>query len=80
MDHAKEKEDVKRCETFAFKYYMNRAADHCLWIVFCLYFRIRKFKPLIIFYGCTARFVSDLLGNSEDRFSHVVANNNVFEF
>ena len=28
------------------------------------------FKPLAIFYGCTARFVSDLVGNPEDRFSH----------
>ena len=28
------------------------------------------FKPLAIFYSCTARFVSDLVGNPEDRFSH----------
>ena len=28
------------------------------------------FKPLAIFCGCTARFVSDLVGNPEDRFSH----------
>ena len=28
------------------------------------------FKPLAIFYGCAARFVSDLVGNPEDRFSH----------
>ena len=27
-------------------------------------------KPLAIFYGCTARFVWDLVGNPEDRFSH----------
>ena len=27
------------------------------------------FKPLAIFCGCTARFVSDLVGNPEDRFS-----------
>ena len=27
-------------------------------------------KPLAIFCGCTARFVSDLVGNPEDRFSH----------
>ena len=32
-----------------------------------------NFKPLAIFCGCTARFVSDLVGNSEDRFSHDVA-------
>ena len=31
---------------------------------------IRTFKPLAIFCGCTARFVSDLVGNSEERFSH----------
>ena len=29
----------------------------------------RNFKPLAIFYGCTARFVSDVVGNPEDRFS-----------
>ena len=32
--------------------------------------KIRNFKPLSIFCGCTARFVSDLVGNPEDRFSH----------
>ena len=31
---------------------------------------IRNFKSLTIFCGCTARFVSDLVGNTEDRFSH----------
>ena len=31
---------------------------------------IRNFKPLTIFCGCTVRFVWDLVGNSEDRFSH----------
>ena len=30
----------------------------------------RNYKPLAIFCGCTARFVSDLVGNPEDRFSH----------
>ena len=29
---------------------------------------------LAIFNGCTARFVSDLVGNSEDRVSHNEAN------
>ena len=29
-----------------------------------------NFKPLAILCGCTARFVSDLVGNPEDRFSH----------
>ena len=28
------------------------------------------FIPLAIFFDCTARFVSDLVGNPEDRFSH----------
>ena len=27
-----------------------------------------NFKPLDIFCGCTARFVSDLVGNPDDRF------------
>ena len=31
---------------------------------------IRNFKPLAILCGCTAEFVSDLVGNLEDRFSH----------
>ena len=35
-----------------------------------LYFLNLNFKPLIIFCGCTARFVSDLVGNPEDQFSH----------
>ena len=30
-------------------------------------------QHLAIFYGCTARFVSNLVGNPEDRFSHVAA-------
>ena len=29
-----------------------------------------EIKPLAIFCGCTARFVSDLVGNPEDPFSH----------
>ena len=32
-----------------------------------------EIKPLAIFCGCTARFVSDLVGNPEDRFSHDAA-------
>ena len=35
-----------------------------------LLFLIRNFKPLTIFCDCTDRFVSDLVGNPEDRFSH----------
>ena len=31
------------------------------------------FKPLAVFYGCIARFVSDLVGNPEDRFSRYPA-------
>ena len=50
----------------------NRAADQhiCLcYIVVSLYApRIRNFKPLFVFCGCIARFVSDLVGNLEDRF------------
>ena len=30
---------------------------------------MRNFKPLVIFCGCAVRFVSDLAGNPEDRFS-----------
>ena len=32
------------------------------------------YKPLTIFCGCTARFVSDLVGNPKDRFSHDTTN------
>ena len=38
-------------------------------VKFLLYIN-RNVKPSAIFYGCTARFVSDLVGNPEDRFSH----------
>ena len=40
-------------------------------IVRCIHFL--NFKPLAIFSGCTAQFVLDLIGNSEDIFSHDVA-------
>ena len=40
------------------------------WIVQSLYCLYPNFKPLAIFCGCTARFVSDLVGNPEDQFSH----------
>ena len=33
----------------------------------------RNFKPLAIFCGCTAGFVSDMVGNPEDRFSRDTA-------
>ena len=35
--------------------------------------QIRNFKLVVIFRGCTDRFVSDLVGNHEDRFSLVAA-------
>ena len=38
-------------------------------IVQYLHFLKPNFKPLAILCGCTARFVSDLVGNPEDRFS-----------
>ena len=52
---------------------VNRTADKCL----CFHYidsithlppKTGSFKPLATFCGCTARFVSDLVGNSEDRF------------
>ena len=52
----------------------NREADQC----FCFRYtdttipllsKIQNFKPLAIFCDCTAGFVSDLVGNPEDRFS-----------
>ena len=35
-----------------------------------LFFLNRNLKPLAIFCSCTAWFVSDQVGNPEDRFSH----------
>ena len=32
--------------------------------------QILNFKPLAIFYGCTAQFVSELVRNPKDRFSN----------
>ena len=37
----------------------------------CTYFR--NFKLLAFFCDCTDRFVSDMVGNPEDRFSRVAA-------
>ena len=34
---------------------------------------IQNFEPLAIFSDCVARFVSDLVGNPEDRFSDLAA-------
>ena len=35
--------------------------------------KFKTSKPLAIFGGCKAQFVSDLVGHPEDRFSHDVA-------
>ena len=52
----------------------NRTADQRLCFrykdVQSLFFLNPKFKPPTIFCGCTDRFVSDLVGDPEDRFSH----------
>ena len=42
-------------------------------IVLSLYFLNPKFQALAIFFGCTARFVSNLGGHLEDHFSRDVA-------
>ena len=47
----------------------RRRADQRLCIPFIDTYLIQNFKPLAIFCECTARFVSDLVGNPEDRFS-----------
>ena len=44
-----------------------------------------KFKALAVLCSCTARFVSDLVGNPEDRFSNneaqmILAKNHVLDF
>ena len=54
----------------------NREADQRLCFRYIastipLLLKIQNFKPLTIFYGCTAQFVSDLVGKPEDRFSHI---------
>ena len=36
-----------------------------------------NFKPVVIFCGCTAWFVFDMVGNAEDRFYHDRAEINV---
>ena len=41
---------------------------------------IRNFKPLAIFSGLTARFLLDLVGNPEARFSHNEAQMVVLQF
>ena len=60
------------CENKAVWY---RPADQCL----CFHYidssipllpKYEIFKPIAIFFGCTAWFVSDPVGNPKDRFSH----------
>ena len=48
----------------------NREADQRLCFRYTESTIIRNFEPLAIFCGCTARFLSNLVGNPEDRFSH----------
>ena len=47
----------------------NHAADQRLCFSLYVKYNLRKFMPPAICCGCTARFVSDLLGNPENRFS-----------
>ena len=63
----------------------NRETDQRLYffatkIVRSLYFLNPNFKPLAIFCSCTAWFVSDLVGNPEDRFSHNEAYFNFYKY
>ena len=48
----------------------NREADQRLCFRYTDSTIIRKFKPLASFCGSTDKFVSDLVGNPEGRFSH----------
>ena len=53
----------------------NREADQRLCFRYIdstipLLLKYKNFKSLAILYGCTARFVWDLVGNPEDPFSH----------
>ena len=48
----------------------NKGADQLLHKYYPSTSFIRNVKPLTIFCGCTAWFVSDLVGNPEDRFYH----------
>ena len=49
-------------------------------IVQFLFYLITNFKPPAIFCHCAARFVSDLVGNPEDRFSQNEAHLFLFLF
>ena len=52
------------------KLHNNCAADQRLYFRYTSSSQILNFKPLAFYCGCTFRFVSDLVGNPEDRFSH----------
>ena len=53
-----------------FAYAKTKAQLRCAFVFATLYFLNPKiFKPLAIFFGCTARFVSDLVRSHEDRFA-----------
>ena len=56
--------------SFAVTAKLIRAFVFATRIVQSLSFSFLNFKPLAILCGCTARFVLDLVGNPEDRFSH----------
>ena len=61
----------QRCRSYADQLHGNLCAFvFATWIVKASTSKVRNFKPLAIFCGYTARFVSDLVGNPEDRFSH----------
>ena len=66
------------CENNADKLHGNREADQCLCFRYTdstIPLLSKSEMPsldryLTVFCGCTARFVSDLVGKPEDRFSH----------
>ena len=72
-----------------FLYMKKREADQCLCLRYIdstmpLLPKIKKIKSIAIFCGCTARFVSDMVGNAMDNFSHDLAQitdnrNNVYK-
>ena len=65
--------------SFAVTTKMISAFVFAIRIVQSLYFLDPKFKPLVIFCDCAAWFVSDLVGNPEDRFSHKEAHLKAYE-
>ena len=48
--------------------FMTKSSRLCFRFIDCTI--LQTFKPLTNFCGCTDRFVSDLVGNPEDSFSH----------